>query len=327
MAARLSLEDKLAAIRGLRGQEVSPEQIAELRKYLADRSNFVVAAAAAIVGERGVSTLAGDLEAAYDRFLANPLKDDKLCRAKLAVVQALDRLEHLRTDVFERAATYQQHEPVFGGSEDTATTLRGAALIALARIEGTGALPALVDALIDPARDVRIAAAMAIGGVGGESAGLILRLKARVGDRDPDVLSECLAGLLTVNPRENLGVVCGFLDPRDEVRCEAAALALGKSRLPDALAPLAECWRRAAFLDVGPQVLLSIAMLRQPTAMDYLVGLVASESEKEALAALTALKMYSYDTKLRERLAEVVRQTGSRTIQARFERDFRASSD
>ncbi len=56
MAGRESLDDKLAAIRELRGQTLAPEQIAQLRKRIGDKSNLVVAAAAAVAGE---STLAG----------------------------------------------------------------------------------------------------------------------------------------------------------------------------------------------------------------------------------------------------------------------------
>src|SRR5882672_2313967 len=104
MAARESLDDKLAALRELRGRALTAEEKAELRKRIGDRSNLVVAAASAIAGENAMVELSKDLEAAFDRFLANPLKDDKLCRAKIAIVQALDRMEHQDTDVFRRAA-------------------------------------------------------------------------------------------------------------------------------------------------------------------------------------------------------------------------------
>jgi hypothetical protein len=189
MAGRESLDDKLAAIRALRGHALTDEQVAGLRKRIGDRSNLVVAAAAAIAGEDTLVELAKDLEAAFDRFLVNPFKDDKLCRAKIAVVQALDRMEHQEPDVFLRAARHVQFEPVWGGTEDTAPPLRAAAVVALARVEGSGSLPLLVDALADPAKDVRVAAATALGAVGTEGAGLVLRLKVRVGDSDPDVLS------------------------------------------------------------------------------------------------------------------------------------------
>src|SRR5947209_17097273 len=111
MATRASLDEKLAALRELRGQSFAPEQKAELRERIGDRSNLVVAAAAAIAGENTLVELARDLEAAFDRFLAHPLKDDKLCRAKIAIVQALDRMEHREPDVFLKAARHVQLEP------------------------------------------------------------------------------------------------------------------------------------------------------------------------------------------------------------------------
>ncbi len=324
MATRLSLDDRLAALRGLRGRTLGEEDRAGLKKALGDRSNLVVAAAAELAGENTLLELAADLEAAFARFLVNPIKDDKLCRAKIAIVQALDKMEHLRADVFEGAAVHVQEEPVWGGTEDTAAPLRAAALIALARIEGSGSLPRLVDAMVDPSKDVRIATAQAMGYVGTEAAGLVLRLKARIGDAEPEVLSECLSGLLTVNARENLAIVAEFLTPDNAARCEAAALALGKSRLPDALERLEECWPRCLSNALRQRVLLAIAMMRLPAAIDYLIGLVASDSESDATAALAALKIHNYDPRLRERLEPVVRKTGSRTLRAAFDRDFRA---
>jgi hypothetical protein len=323
MAARASLDDKLAAIRALRGQALTPEQKTELRTRIGDRSNLVVAAAAAIAGENTLVELAKDLEAAFNRFLVNPLKDDKLCRAKIAVVQALDRMEHQKPDVFLRAARHVQFEPVWGGTEDSAPPLRAAAIVALGRVEGSSSLPLLVDAMADPAKDVRVAAALALGAVGTESAGLVLRLKVRVGDRDPDVLSECLGGLLTFDPKENLPIVTEFLDPSNAAACEAAAMALGKSRLPEALDPLKGCWQRSHSAELRQHVFLAIAILRRPAAIDYLMELVASEPEPTAIAALSALRIYKDDPRLRERIARLVHERESPTLQAGLDRDFR----
>jgi HEAT repeat protein len=323
MAARASIDEKLAMLRQLRGQPLTADQKTELLKRIGDRSNLVVAAAAAIAGENALVELAKDLEAAFDRFLVNPLKDDKLCRAKIAIVEALDKMEHQDSELFRKAARHVQLEPVWGGSEDTATPLRAAALVALARTEGSRSLPVLVDAMADPAKDVRIAAAVALGAVATESAGLVLRLKARVGDSDPDVLSECLCGLLTVDPKDNLEIVSEFLDPTNAAACEAAVLALGKSRLPEALEPLKACLQKSFSSTLRQQVLLAIAILRRPNAMDFLLELLGSESEADAIAALSALKVYKHDPRLRERVAKLVEESGNQTLQNRFAREFR----
>jgi hypothetical protein len=70
-------------------------------------------------------------------------------------------------------------------------------------------------------------------------------------------------------------------------------------------------------------ILLAIAILRRPGAMDYLMELVASETEPTAIAALSALGIYKNDPRLRERIARLVHERGSPTLQAWFDRDFR----
>ncbi len=70
-------------------------------------------------------------------------------------------------------------------------------------------------------------------------------------------------------------------------------------------------------------MLLAIAMLRLPRAIDYLLELVASDSETDAISALFALKIHNYDPRLRLRIAELIQKKGSRALQARFDRDFR----
>ena len=315
MAGRESLDDKLATLRSLRGQIINSETLPELRKRIGDRSNLVVAAAAAIAGENTLNDLARDLEAAFDRFMAHPLKDDKLCRAKIAIVEALNKMEHQGTEIFRKAARHIQFEPAWGPPEDSAPPLRAAALIALARIEGSSSLPLLVDALIDPSKEVRGAAAVAIGAVGTEGAGLVLRLKA--------LIAECLGGLLAVDHEENLSFVADFLDPIDADKCEAATLALGKSRLPEALEPLRMCLNRSVSRELNQQILLAIAILRRPVAIDYLIELVATGPEPRAAASLTALRIYKDDSRIRERIEAAVKERASPALQAAFLREFR----
>jgi hypothetical protein len=61
MAKRLSVEDKLSAVRRLREREPSAEVTSELRTALRDKSNLVIAAAAAIVGDQNHATLSDEL--------------------------------------------------------------------------------------------------------------------------------------------------------------------------------------------------------------------------------------------------------------------------
>lgn len=232
MGKRLSVDDRLSAVRRLRDQPPSAEVLAELKTAPRDKSNLIVAAAATIVGDQKHAVLQPDLEAAFDRFLVDPLKNDKLCCAKIAVVLGLDKMGWEGPDVFLRAAGHVQLEPVWGGTEDTAAPLRAAAILALARIDYRGLLPLLVDSLADAQRDVRIAAVQGLGYHGSEAAGLLLRLKAILGDKESEVVSECLTALLNIESKENVTFVSRFLDSNDMAKCEAAIIALEDRACP-----------------------------------------------------------------------------------------------
>jgi HEAT repeat protein len=319
MAKRGSVDERLAALRLLRDQSPSPELRAELRRALGDKSNLIVAAAAAIAGDQRLVDLAADMVRAFDRFLMEPEKSDKLCRAKIAIVQALDKLDQDQPDIYLRAARHVQMEPIWGGQEDSAPPLRVSAILALARLGHPDMLRLLVDSLTDPQKEVRIAAAQVLSEHGTETASLLLRLKARAGDGEPEVLSECLYGLLIAPSRENLPFVSEFLDSNDEGSREAAILALGKSKLPEAFDLLKACWEKDVLGQVRDEILLAMAMLRLPAATDFLLELVAAKPEATALKALSALLIYRHEPKLRERLAEAVQKSGSRALKAKLD--------
>src|SRR5262249_10204252 len=82
-------------------------------------------------GTRALSELPGDLVAAFDRFMIEPEESDKRCRAKIAIVETLNKIEYDRDDVFLRGIRHVQMEPVWGKSEDSAGHLRGAAAFGL----------------------------------------------------------------------------------------------------------------------------------------------------------------------------------------------------
>jgi hypothetical protein len=100
-------------------------------------------------------------------------------------------------------------------------------------------------------------------------------------------------------------------------------MALGRSRLPEALDPLKECWQRSHSAELGQHLLRAIAILRRPAAIEYLMELAASEPEPIAIAPLSALRIYKDDPRLRERVAGLVRERGIPKLQAVFDHDFR----
>ncbi len=163
--------------------------------------------------------------------------------------------------------------------------------------------------------------AQALGYHGSEAASMVLRLKALIGDKDPEVISECLFGLLNFELKENLAFVSRFLDSGDMANCEAAIIALGRSRLPAAFDLLKTCWQRRPIV-LDEEIFLAMAILRLPTATDFLLQIIAKDQERTALAALSALLIHHYDFGLRERIAEAVQKNSSRILQSKFAHEF-----
>ena len=120
MAKRQTTETKVAHLKTLRNDPHSPAALTDLRKSLTDRSNYVVARAAEMVGEFEIKSLAPELSAAFQRLTIDSSKTDPQCLAKTAIVEALVRIEQDDHDFFRQGMQYRQPEPVWGGEQDSA---------------------------------------------------------------------------------------------------------------------------------------------------------------------------------------------------------------
>jgi HEAT repeat protein len=215
------LEAKLARLKALRHEPQSADHVAELRTALADKSNLVVAEAADIAGERLLKELEPDLVTAFHRFMIDAEETDKLCAAKLAIVETLNKLESANEDLLLTAIHHVQMEPRWGKPEDTAASLRGTAAFGLVRLGYRNIVMLLVELLNDSEKVARSAAATALGALGTPPCIPLLRFKAL---------------------DESLEFVAKFLDsPRESVQ-ESAAFALAESRRPDAFELLKQHW-------------------------------------------------------------------------------------
>ena len=303
MARKISsLEEQLDRLAELRGQPPSPEGRAEAAKCLNSKMNLVAAKAARIAGEWQAAELTPELVAAFDRFMVKPEITDKGCAAKIEILKALCKLEYSSPSVFRRGLQHIQMEPTWGGSVDTAAEVRALGAMGLAQTDYPEALEEILPLLLDPERDARIGALRAIAASGLPGGVLLLRLKALSGD-EPEVLGECFAGLLRAAPTPSPEFVAKFLDHREEAVVEAAALALGDSRLENAFAVLRDALERTRALPLRRRTLmLAIALLRRESAIDYLLDLVQNGEGQTSADAVASLAMYGQDPNLQERL-------------------------
>jgi len=317
------VEEKRSRLNDARESPGSSGSLAILRKGLSDRVSIIVARAAELAGELGAASLAPEMIAAFHRFLADPSKD-KGCLAKIAIAEALTRLEHPEPEVFLEGMRHIQMEPVWGGSEDTAAWLRGLSAIGLAGSGHPRLLPHLVDVLADREKLARLGAARALGSLGLPEGTLLLRLKLLQGDPEVEVLSECFRAFLSLEPpAEASSFVARFLGSGDEATAEAAALALGESRHPQAFEILKRSWEQAPGRSLRRVLLVAMSLLRTEPATGFLVSLVAAESAETARGALSALGPFLYGDELRERVRKEVSARGGGELEELFESELR----
>jgi HEAT repeat protein len=305
-------EAKVAHLNALREDPSSAAAATELKKALLDRSNYVVARAAQMIGECHVSTLAAEMRAAYDRFLVDPVKNDPQCMAKTALAEALVKLEHDDRDFYLRGMQYQQFQPAWGGAHDCAANLRGICAFGLVQsnwadhVEVLNALAALI---ADPEKPARIDAVRAIAQVGRREGIPLLRVKIHTGDKDVDIIGECFSALLSLSARESIPFIATFLESGGpDLRLEAAA-ALGESREPEAFKALKGCWEKNYDPAFKRSLLISMGLSRQAAAQDFLLSLIHDPDLETATAALEGLAPCRFQETVCQQAASAVRES------------------
>jgi HEAT repeat protein len=267
----------------------------------------VLTAAAQLCGDRLLFDLEADLIAAFERVQSLPFRHDPQCMAKGAIARALVALDCQDAALFRVGIRLRQLEPVWGGSVDTAVDLRVTSAMGLVQTRYPRALIDLVDLLADPEPRARAGAARAIACAEPLAAEVVLRAKALMGDAEPEVVGECLAGLLQIEPEESPGFAARFLDSPDAAVREQAALALGASRLEQALVLLRERWDAEPLKGEAHRVLLRSAILhRSEAAFDWLLGVIARGDARTACWLVEELAVYRSNARLRERVEEAV---------------------
>jgi HEAT repeat protein len=275
-----------------------------LSKALTDRVNLMVAKAAKIAAERKLHALVPNLLRSYDRLFENPTQRDPQCWGKNAIAQALVDLDYHESAPFVRGIRHVQMEPVWGGREDTATTLRSICALALpacADLARPDVLRLLVDALGDPADPVRVDTVRALGQMEGDEAVLLLRLKARLGDATPQVTGQIFDTLLAIERDQAVPFVTDFLNSSGEANRSEAALSLGTSRLDKAAAALMKAWEEILDPDLRLVILRGLAISRLESALDFLIRLVKDGRTREACAAVEALSVARDSDEIRKR--------------------------
>jgi HEAT repeat protein len=300
-----TIEDRLAELATLSKSPDTPETRKQLRKHLASKTSLVVAKTAEIIAHIEGHDFTPDLIGAFHRFMVDPVKTDKGCAAKTAVVKALLAADCDDEDLFRTGIRHVQHEPTWGGRSDTAAPLRALCGLGLVQVGSPDAMNELAALLADKEPDARIGAAGALGHCGPTAAPL-LRFKALTGDEEPAVLAECLTGLMALSPSASFEFVASFVDPKYPLLYEHAALALAESRLPGVFELLKEKWTATFDREFKQTLLLPIALTRADEARDFLISVLETGEVRMATAAIAALGIYREDATMRKRAEQAI---------------------
>lgn len=316
--------DRLAALKNETG---GPGVAAEIKPFLKNRFNLVVAKAAKITGQVRATELVPDLVGAFQRLMENPSKLDKGCAATTEIVSALYEMDYTEPEVYLLGIHHVQMEGSFGPPVDAAAKLRAISALALARTRHPTALDEIVSLLVDKWPEARIGAVRAMAVNGGSAGALVLKLKILTGESEPEVLTECFCGLLAAAPERSLPLVAGFIDSEElhsenQAVAEAALLALGSSRLPEALDLLKTKLERTAGGPLRKTVLLAIAMIRSDAAIDFLLALLAEGTPTMAKDVMVALAFFRANETVRSRVESVIARRDEKSVSEIFRQEF-----
>jgi hypothetical protein len=308
LALTASSSSEMAPLRECEADVDHPETESRIRQGLLSTNNRVIELAARLAGKQQRKSLIVELRTAYERCLKNVKKTDPGCLAKTAIIDALRQLEYDDDQFFLANIHYQQYEPSWGGEIDSAARLRAICGFALIQQSHPDAMSELVDLLADPEKAARAGAARAVAHGGSSESEHLLRLKISLGDKAPEVMGECFAGLLRLNARRNLDRVILFLDHQSEELASEAAIALGESRLPEALAALDKQLQRTSSTDLARSLLTAIGLVGSSEASECLLRAVIRGDYDRAVTAIDTLAHCGASDEVKRKLTEIVNQ-------------------
>jgi HEAT repeat protein len=316
------VERQLAALQAVAVDPSSPASRETLRATLREGASLAVGRAAHIIRERMLEGFFDDLEAAFRRFLSDPVKRDPGSVAKLAALEALDYGGFRDAQIFLDATRVFQPEPAWGEPVDTAVGVRARGILALARLDHPDFSSVAGALLADEASPVRQAAAEAIGSTADRRFAGLLVLRWALGDEDPQVVMAAMAGLLALAPEDALARLRSALDGPDEAAGEMAALVLGQSTSPAALDLLLAQVAAGEGARSRQATLRALGLQRDDRALAALLEVIAEGALGDAQAAVEGLGARRFEARVREQVRAAVTRNGEAHLAAALSAAF-----
>lgn len=307
MARRL--EQKLAQISELRKGQPTPAAIKTLESILAKDQGAAVARAADLIAEWALFDLQPALAGAFKRLLDRGTDNDPQCWGKVALVRALQGLGWHNPEVYLLGCRCVQMEPVWGGQEDSAPSLRALSALALVDCPGISydhLMDELVRLLTDPAWNVRAGAAQAVANLGHPQAAPLLKLRVLLSDPEPRVIGACLDSLLHLSQAEAVPFIYKLMRHQEATIRLEAMCALAASNLPEAVRAATDEWKNLTDPRSHKAVIAALASSPTPEALNFLLELLSKNNRSEAIAVLSSIGARLGEPELRQRTLQAI---------------------
>jgi len=303
------IKEAFQKISSLRDEGYSVEAVIELKTILEKQSGMVVAKVAPLIADWYETSLVADLEQCFYRLLENGEDRDPQCWGKVAIIKALHDLLWQDSAVYISGCKTVQMEPVRGGQEDSAVSLRIASIEALMQrsvMDTTVLMQTLADLIADPSRRVRAEAVRSSIHGPAEIVGPMLRLKIRMGDEDARVLGNCFDALLAKVPSQSsVDLIDSFLFEEDAILAAEAMASLASSAFSEAIAKVTETYDE--FEDEQLRRILLTSLGASPTqeALDFLY-LQLQKDLPDARWALSAVEPKLHNEEIKQSVLELL---------------------
>jgi HEAT repeat protein len=191
----------------------------------------------------------------------------------MAIARTLVTLDCDDADLFRKGIRHVQMEGSWGPPIDAASELRAICAMGLANTRDPNKTRDLVNLLADPEWLARGGAARALAAAGSDDAAMVLRYKNLTGDKEPDVLCDCLRASLALEGADALPLAQRWLAHKDPAFRDAAIHALGESRREDALEILKALHGRSTDPELKATIVLAIKAGRTEEGMKFVTFL------------------------------------------------------
>ena len=284
----MGLEEDMADLRAIDADDADGER--RLVSALKRKSGLLVGIAADQLGQAGKRGCEADMVKAFATLSERGVQRDPGCRGKYALIRALDAMDWHDDEVFRAGVRLRQMEPSWGPPVDTAGAVRSQSAFGLVRLATPDTPLVLADLLVDPLPNVRANAARGFSAWADRMGAAVLRLKLHTGDDDPVVLCETLASLIELDAESGLDFARQWLVDDDSDNREVAALALGQTRLAEALPLLLGALRHTVDAEERRTLLVSVGTLRIEPARDALIERLDGRDIEPVLEALAPFR-------------------------------------